>query len=115
MKTSVRKETGPFGRWAAVAHRWYGRLRKAEEDASRFETVEGAMRGALGPVKPTDSFRAHLHDSLDLAAQSRAAGMHMEAPRRIQQSILIALTATVMATASAVLIVILHARWRRAA
>ncbi len=78
------------------------------------DDIEGAVRGALTPVKPPPGFRAHLQNNLELAAKGRLSGLALEYPKPYREGILIGLSAGLLAIVSAIIAIILHVRTSKA-
>jgi hypothetical protein len=90
--------TSPFGaRWT-------------EREDIPLDDVEGAVRGALTPVKPPPGFRTHLQNNLELAARGRLSGLALEYPKPYREGILIGLSAGLLAILTAAIAIILHVR-----
>lgn len=66
------------------------------------EEIESALQGSIGQVRPPESFRRQLGESLSMAARSRAVGLSVQAKPRPSRwavfisSMTIALSATVI-------------------
>jgi hypothetical protein len=86
----------------------------SEPEDIPLDDVEGAVRGALTPVKPPPGFRAHLQNNLELAAKGRLSGLALEYPKPYREGILIGLSAGLLAILTAAIAVILHVRTSRA-
>jgi hypothetical protein len=85
-------------------------VRWSEREDIPLDDVEGAVRGALTPVKPPPGFRAHLQDNLELAAKGRLSGLALEYPKPYREGILIGLSAGLLAILTAAIAIILHVR-----
>ncbi|MEN6478379.1 MAG: hypothetical protein ABFD20_01925 [Anaerolineales bacterium] len=70
-------------------------------EAPAIEQVESALQGSIAQVRPPESFRRQLGESLGMAAHSRAAGLSVQAKPRPSRwavfitSVTIALSVTI--------------------
>ncbi|MBC7235883.1 MAG: hypothetical protein H5T69_08575 [Chloroflexi bacterium] len=84
-------------------------------EEEELDQLEGIVRGALSPVKPSPGFRASLHSNLDLAARSHIADLALEYPRPYRQGILLGLSAGLVAVLTAIVVLFLRVKPRGAA
>jgi hypothetical protein len=87
---------------------------RPEREEVPLDDIEGAVRGALTPVKPPPGFRDNLHNNLQLAAKGRISGLALEHPKPYREGILIGLSAGLLAILTAIITIILRVRISRA-
>jgi hypothetical protein len=72
--------------------------------------VEDAVQVALHPVEPSADFRQSLHSNLAMAAQHRMAGLVIEYPHPFRESLILGISAGLLAATLAVLLLVLRSR-----
>ncbi|MGI5915577.1 MAG: hypothetical protein ACOX9A_03910 [Anaerolineae bacterium] len=72
--------------------------------------IEGAVQGAFSPIHPPAQFRESLRQNLMLAAQQRSSGLSIEYPTPVRESIILGVSAGVLAALVAVLVLVLRSR-----
>lgn len=106
---------------AQYAPRWGGRL--GERLRLRLQSwgllprpqaillpLENAVEDVLRPVEPPAHFRARLRNDLAFAVQRRVAGLVIEYPKPIRESIILGLAAGTLAVVIATLVLIFRSR-----
>ncbi len=74
------------------------------------ELVESAVERTFRPVEPSESFRASLRDNLQVAMQHQADGMVVEYPYVLRYRVVLGVSAGIVATAVAALVLIFRPR-----